>query len=186
MNHFIGSIFRRSVRPVSTLLLLVSCTFAAQAEEPPTSPSILFFGLQKERDIAFDDGLVHVRKATEATVTYVASEGEFEELIEKNVYDFVLCADQEICDQRGGELKVYILAGNPVATVATLEEEFEMSLFVDDVDLPMLKIRVPTIWEIIEWLECRGWCIKTTKPLTQARRDCDQDCNEAADKRAGR
>jgi len=43
-------------------------------------------------------------------------------------------------------------------------------------------VMIPSIFKIIEWIECRAFCIQTTKPLTQARRDCDKACNEAAQK----
>lgn len=191
MHRFAVRPWQRCLPKVSALFVLAACVFPAQAAEPTgTSPSLLFFGPQKERDVAFDEGLAHVRRATQSTVTYVSSKGEFEGLMKEHTYDLVLCVDQEICRELGGELIPYILAGHPVATVATAgatattAEGFDVRLFIDAVDIPVLALRLPTIWEFIEWLECRHWCTRTTQWGSQKRRDCDCACNKAANQRA--
>lgn len=137
------------------------------------------------------------------SVTRVTSPIVFARSVEQGKWDLVIAADVELCETtwQCDTVDEIILKGNSIFTLTTPGPEDEAVSEVKVID-PVFELDITTgeptvtglqatlipasaslhdIACVIEWFECRLQCIldPETPPLTEARRLCDQACNQA-------
>jgi len=153
---------------------------------PAAGPSILYYAPSDGRNLALDEGLIGLRREG-VEVTYVTEPNQFVTRLLGSAWQAVIVADiseetlsSEVLAGYPSALDTLILRIDTPDPAATHTEQvvfFLPSASAPDGPREPLVGGIVPLGCLIEWLDCRGWCLNHTDFNSDERRTCDSWCN---------